>query len=78
MRNLKKVLDDTIAEKDKLFVETVETMETEFRIKYDSMEVQLIEEREIAVNNIEMLRDRDNYDFETRYQKLERDHKELE
>lgn len=78
MRNLKKVLEDTIAEKDKLFVETVETMETEFRIKYDSMEVQLIEEREIAVNNIEMLRDRDNYDFETRYQKLERDHKELE
>lgn len=78
MRNLKKVLDDTIAEKDKRFVETVETMETEFRIKYDSMEVQLIEEREIAVNNIEMLRDRDNYDFETRYQKLERDHKELE
>ena len=46
-------------------------METESKIKYESMETQLIEEREMAVNDVEIARDKENYEHETRYQKLE-------
>ena len=43
MKNLNKVLQDTIESKDKKFTETVMTMETEHKIAYESMETQLIE-----------------------------------
>lgn len=71
MRNLNKTLQDTIAEKDTKYIETVMTLETQNKIAYESMEAQLIEEREIAVNDVETQRDKDNYQNQVKYQKLE-------
>lgn len=43
MRDLNNLLKKTIEEKDTLFINTVETLQTEFRIKIDSQETQLVE-----------------------------------
>lgn len=48
-------------------------LESEHQVKFDSMETQLIEEKEIAVNDVEMQRDKENYQHETRYDKLQED-----
>lgn len=40
--------------KDKLFVDTVETMTTEHRIEVDSLHNSMLEEREMAITRIEV------------------------
>ena len=74
MKNMKQLLEKTIEQKDTKYTETVMMMETEAKIKYESMETQLIEEREMAVNDVEIARDKENYEHETRYQKLEEEY----
>lgn len=64
--------------KDKLFVDTVETMTTEHRIEVDSLHNSMLEEREMAITRIEVKAYEEQFEQNKKYERLEAAHRELQ
>ena len=76
--SLQNLMNKTVHEKDKRFIDTVDEMNTEHRIEVDTLRNNMVEEREITLSAFEVKAYEEMFQQTKRFQKLNVEYMELE